>query len=255
MRSFFGKISPLILGVLLATPSSWADEMILVPAGSFKMPAYLDKVPRSVPAFWMDPQAVTNEQYKLFLKKNPEWQRSQILRLFADREYLEYWKNELDYGGPLFAESPVVRISWFAARAYCESHGKRLPTINEWEYVGLKPLKNKKDLKQVILEWYGEQASWPLPAARSKESNVIGLYNLHGLIWEWVEDFNSSLVTGESRGDTALDKNLFCGAGAAKAADPGDYAAFMRFAFRSSLQAKYTVRSLGFRCVKNRESL
>jgi formylglycine-generating enzyme required for sulfatase activity len=40
----------------------------------------------------------------------------------------------------------------------------------------------------------------------------------------------------------------FCGAGAATAADATDYATFMRYAFRSSLRASYTVRNLGFRC-------
>lgn len=229
--------------------------MIWIPAGSFKMPAYLDKKPRPVKAFWLDQYAVTNEQYKNFLITNPQWKKSQVKKIFADGEYLEYWSEDLNYGGTAFSRSPVVRVSWFAARAYCESQGKRLPTINEWEYVGLKPLRNNKDFKTIILEWYGEQAPWPLPSVASKEGNLAGVSGLHGLIWEWVEDFNSSLVTGESRADSSLDKDLFCGAGAAKAADPGDYAAFMRFAFRSSLQAKYTVRNLGFRCAKDKEAL
>ena len=83
--------------------------------------------------------------------------------------------------------------------------------------------------------------------------NVQGVYDMHGLIWEWVEDFNASIMTGESRADVALDRNLFCGGGSASAADPGDYAAFMRYAFRGSLQAKYTIRNLGFRCAKERK--
>ena len=71
---------------------------------------------------------------------------------------------------------------------------------------------------------------------------------MHGLVWEWVDDYNTALVTGESRGDSGLDRNLFCGSESVGSSDPKDYAAFMRFAFRSSLEAKYTVRNLGFRC-------
>jgi formylglycine-generating enzyme len=65
-------------------------------------------------------------------------------------------------------------------------------------------------------------------------------------------DFNSALVTGESRADAALERTLYCGSGAIGAADFEDYAAFMRYAFRSSLEAHYSVANLGFRGVRNR---
>ena len=56
---------------------------------------------------------------------------------------------------------------------------------------------------------------------------------------------------GESRGDSQLEKSLFCGAGAAASIDPSDYAAFMRYALRSSYRAHYTMTSLGFRCARD----
>ncbi|MFM6930225.1 MAG: formylglycine-generating enzyme family protein [Bdellovibrio sp.] len=242
------------LGMFLSAITVHADEMILIPAGSFKMPALLDKTERKVSSFYLDPHPVTNAQFAEFLKQNPQWQKSKIKRIFSDKNYLEYWRADLDYGDSSFAQAPVVRVSWYAARAYCDSLGKRLPTVNEWEYVGQLPFKDKKDLKSVILEWYGKSAEWPLPAVkRTHAPNVQGVYDMHGLIWEWVEDFNDSIMTGESRADVALDRNLFCGGGAASAADPGDYAAFMRYAFRGSLQAKYTVQNLGFRCANERK--
>ncbi|MFT6408028.1 MAG: sulfatase activating formylglycine-generating enzyme [Arenicella sp.] len=74
---------------------------------------------------------------------------------------------------------------------------------------------------------------------------------MHGVVWEMVRDFNTALVTGESRGDSSLDKQLFCGAGASSSVDPSDYAAFMRYALRSSYSASYTLSSLGFRCAKD----
>ncbi len=75
--------------------------------------------------------------------------------------------------------------------------------------------------------------------------------DLHGLVWEWTSDFNSALVTGDARGDTGLERQLFCGAGSLGASDRANYAAFMRFGFRSSLRAGYTVHNLGFRCAKD----
>jgi formylglycine-generating enzyme required for sulfatase activity len=59
------------------------------------------------------------------------------------------------------------------------------------------------------------------------------------------------MVTGESRADTGLERDLFCGAGALGAADTSDYAAFMRAALRSSLKANNTTTSLGFRCARD----
>ena len=53
-------------------------------------------------------------------------------------------------------------------------------------------------------------------------------------------------------GRSAGDQNaLFCGSGGARAIDPSDSATFMRYAFRSSLKARYTVRNLGFRCARD----
>jgi len=59
------------------------------------------------------------------------------------------------------------------------------------------------------------------------------------------------MVTGDARGDTGLDRQLFCGGGGQNAKDRGDFPAFMRFAFRSSLRAGYTVPNLGFRCASD----
>jgi len=199
----------MVLGMF---PSAFGSNkgMTLVPAGEFKMPAQLDKKPRKVGAFYLDTKPVTNSEYLEFVKNNPEWQKSKVKKIFVDKNYLGSWNADLDFGSPEMARSPVVQVSWYAARAYCESQDKRLATVDEWEYVGQMPFKDKKDLQTVILEWYGAKAPWPLPAVMSRAPNVLGIHDMHGLIWEWTEDFNSSMVTGESRADTALDRNLFC---------------------------------------------
>ncbi|HEU4431586.1 MAG TPA: formylglycine-generating enzyme family protein, partial [Myxococcota bacterium] len=49
---------------------------------------------------------------------------------------------------------------------------------------------------------------------------------------------------------TARD-DRFCGSGSEGASDPEDYATFMRFAFRESLEPSYALHHLGFRCAQD----
>jgi formylglycine-generating enzyme required for sulfatase activity len=93
-----------------------------------------------------------------------------------------------------------------------------------------------------------------LPSVGGGFRNLWGIEDLHGPVREWTLDFNSALVSGESRGDATLERTLFCGAGATNASDFGDYAAFMRFAYRASLEADYTTANLGFRCARDVDS-
>jgi len=214
--------------------------------------------PTNVPvnSFWLDVTPVTNEKFLAFVRANPRWQRSQVKRLFADENYLKLWAGDLNPGTNALPDQPVVWVSWFAARAYAQWQGKRLPTVAEWEVAaaaspvladGTKDAAFQRD----ILRWYSTAAPAVLPAVNSGPANFWGVRDLHGLVWEWVADFNSTTVTGDARGDTGLDRQLFCGAGAVGAKDVENFPAFMRYGFRSSLKADYTVHNLGFRCAKD----
>ena len=74
--------------------------------------------------------------------------------------------------------------------------------------------------------------------------------DLFGLVWEWTIDFNGTMIGDELRSSGTKDGDLFCGAGALGALDPANYATFMRFSFRASVEAAFAVGNLGFRCAK-----
>lgn len=241
-----------VMGVESPSGSSESKtSMADIPAGSY-IPLYTtDKTPRKVSAFRLDILSVTKRQFLAFVQAHPRWQRSKVTRLFADSSYLADWKSDADPGADL--DSPVTNISWFAARAYAIHLGKRLPTVDEWEFVARADATKKDATKDetytaVILNWYAARPVAPLPTPESFPPNIYGVRALHGLIWEWNQDFNNAMVTGESRGDSGIERNLFCAGGALNATDVRNYAAFMRYAFRSSLKGNYTTANLGFRC-------
>ena len=205
--------------------------------------------------FLLDESSVTNADFLAFVTANPKWRRSQISGLFADSSYLGHWTGDLEPGDKAPPHAPVVRISWFAARAYARWVGKRLPSTAEWEIAAAAGYtrpdgKNDAEFTRDLYAWLARPVPAILPDVTTAKSNFLGLRGLHGLVWEWVDDFNTAMVTGESRADSGLDRDLFCGAGSLGAKDTTDYAAFMRQALRSSLKANNTTTSLGFRCAQ-----
>ena len=240
-------------GLIVLTQTAWS-MLVFVKGGSF-IPLYGSvKKPVIISDFEIDEFPVTNKEFLTFVKANSEWQASKAKKIFVDKSYLNHWTNDLTLGPRSLSDAPVVNVSWFAAKAYCENRSLRIPTVNEWEYIASREIKGM-NISKLILDWYSQPTPEFLPSVHTGIKNIYGIAALHGLIWEWTLDFNSAMVTGESRGDSALDKSLYCGAGSAGAANPEDYAAFMRFAYRSSLKAKYTVNNLGFRCVKERGNI
>jgi len=206
--------------------------------------------------FCLDVEPVTNEQFLNFVRANPRWQRSQVKRLFADDNYLKHWAGDVEPGTNALPNQPVVFVSWFAAKAYAQWAGKRLPTLAEWEVAAAASPAHSDGAKDAafqrdIFRWYATPTPSALPSVGQGPANYWGVRDLHGLVWEWVSDFNSTTVSGDSRGDSGLDRQRFCGAGAVGARDVGDYPAFMRYAFRSSLKADYCVHNLGFRCAQD----
>jgi len=231
------------------------DGMRRIPAGVYRPLLRLPDEPRevAVPAFLLDGAPVTNGEFLEFVRANPRWRRSQARRLMADPGYLGHWRGDLDPGATEMAVRPVVNVSWFAAKAYAAWMGRRLPTTAEWERAaatGLTREEGQEDAAhlRIVLRWYSSPAPAELPAARSGPPNLHGVHDLHGLVWEWTQDFNAALVTGDARGDPGMERQLFCGAGAQSALDRSDFPAFMRSGLRSSLKAAYTLPHLGFRC-------
>jgi formylglycine-generating enzyme required for sulfatase activity len=242
-------------GAVMAPARSLPAGMVLIPAGKYESPYQAANGPKSIPVdeFYLDALPVTNADFLAFVRGEPKWRRSQVSPLFADTGYLGNWKGDLELGAGAPPDSPVVLVSWFAARAYARWRGCRLPTTAEWERAaaaGFTTEAGARDpaYRKAVLAWFASPAPTPLPAVGSGRANIYGAKDLIDLAWEWVDDFNSALLAGASGSDSPLDRNLFCAASGAGVRSFSDYPAFMRMGFRSSLRASYVMPNLGFRC-------
>lgn len=251
--------------MMLASSYAWGqdgiatDAMAKITAGEYR-PLYLsaDSPLVRVSTFLLDKRPVTNREFLQFTLAYPTWQRGIAPSLFVEDAYLSHW---VELNSPLIPKSedlnkPVIFVSWYAAQAYCQAQQKRLPSVAEWEYVAQashtqQDGSQESGYHQKILDWYAKAAKLPPTEVGQDAPNYWGVHNMHGLIWEWTEDFNANLISGESRDDSSVNKDLYCASGVAGAVNPSDYAAFMRYGFRSSLNAKFTLGSLGFRCARD----
>ncbi|MDI1315021.1 SUMF1/EgtB/PvdO family nonheme iron enzyme [Prosthecobacter sp.] len=244
------------LSILQAAAPQPPPHMVFISGGDYKPLYAKESKSRKTQSFFMAVAQVTNGEFLQFVKAHPEWQKSKVRRSLADANYLSNWAGDLELGDKAPGNAPVTYVSWFAAKACCEAQGKRLPTQDEWEFVARADATNQDAstdpayLRQ-LLEWYSKPATSALEDVHTGTQNVYGLRGMHGLVWEWVQDFNSTLLVGDSRGDGSLERKLFCGAGALLATDVTNYAAFMRYALRSSLKGAYCVGSLGFRAAQS----
>ena len=218
------------------------------------LPTGTDSKAIKVAPFHLDRTPVTNAEFLEFVRTHEEWRRNRVVAIFADEQYLHSWSGPLTPGPAAQPLQPVTSVSWFAARAYCESRGKRLPSWYEWEFAAAADEHTadaRRDVawQQRILAWYSHPSTVPLSRVASEPSNVYGVYDLHGLVWEWVDDFNALMISGDDRARGDSDVLKFCGAGALALENREEYAVAMRIALLSSLQARDTTNNLGFRCV------
>jgi formylglycine-generating enzyme required for sulfatase activity len=100
---------------------------------------------------------------------------------------------------------PVEKVSWNDAQAFIQKlnqqTGKnyRLPTEAEWEYAARSGGKNEKysggnDLDSVA--WYDSNSGKKTHPVGTKQPNGLGIYDMSGNVWEWVNDWYGSYSSG-----------------------------------------------------------
>ena len=246
------------------------DGMVLIPAGAFEMGSHTGKNNERpvhtvyLDAFYMDIYEVTNAQYKAFIDANPEWQKDNIAPEYHDGVYLRLWEgNDYPEGK---ANHPVIYVSWYAAMAYAEWAGKRLPTEAEWEKAARGGLVGKPypsgDTLDTSLANYTRDFNAPI-AVGQYPPNGYGLYDMAGNVSEWcLDEYDSNFYATSprenpvSKGTRQAIINDFKKVQKKKRGIRGgcwsDNGLFLRVAYRNWGLQNYTSVFRGFRCVKDK---
>jgi formylglycine-generating enzyme len=228
-----------------------------LPGGEFEsVLKYDDNAGRvHVAPFAMMTMPVTNADFLAFVRAHPQWRRDAVSAVFAESRYLSHWSAPTQLGAYALPRQPVVWVSWFAAHAYCKAQRAHLPTWSQWEYAAAaderrRDARGDPAWRERMLSWYSQPSKRALQSVGTQPPNAYGVSDLHGLVWEWTDDFSALLVSADNRDQGDPDRLKFCGAGALSINDRENYAVLMRVALLSSLDGADATANLGFRCAR-----
>ena len=223
-------------------------EMVVVPAGSYLMgSAVLDVA--SNPKAWQ-PNTDELPQHNVFLKSfglgKYEVTQDQWFAVMGS-------VPSFNRGGTL----PVETVSWNDVQKFIaklnEKTGQnyRLPTESEWEYAARAGSStafsfgdDPAQLDQYA--WYSDNSGKKAHPVGEKVPNKFGLYDMHGNVWEWVQDCYAPTYVAAPADGSAVPERPGCervirdGSGV-------DFPKSLRAAERYKNNPDYSNGNLGFR--------
>ena len=161
-------------------------EMVLIPAGKFMMGSPASQIGRKsdetqyevtlTKPFYMGKYEVTQEQWQAVMGDNPSLAKG--------------------------AKLPVNKLSWndcqqFINKLNAKSNGGyRLPTEAEWEYACRAGTITAYSYGDSLTKSDASIEGGSIKLVGSYTPNAFGLYDLHGNVWEWCEDWYGDYPAG-----------------------------------------------------------
>ena len=186
----------------MGVTNSIGMKLRLIPAGEFMMGSPATESDRRdnetqhrvsiTKPFYMGVTEVTQEQYQKVMVTNPS-----------------------QFKGP---QNPVEKVSWADAVEFCRKlsalpaektagHVYRLPTEAEWEYAccsGTATAYSFGDDASRLGDygWFGSNSGSKTHPVGEKKPNAWGLYDMHGNVWEWCQDWHGDYPSGSATDPT-----------------------------------------------------
>jgi formylglycine-generating enzyme required for sulfatase activity len=228
-------------------------EMLLVDAGTFQQGdihgvGSSDELPLrdvTINTFLIGKTEVTFEEYDRF-----------VVATGGESPIDEGWGR---------GHRPVINVSWDDATEYAEwlskATGKRyrFPTESEWEYAARSGGKEERwsgtSDGKLLAEYavYYENSQNRTAPVGEKKSNGLGLYDMSGNVWEWVEDcWHGNYKGAPEDGSAWLDAGgADCGLRVIRGGSGSGDPEFVRSSVRSRNTAGTRYNFIGFRLAQD----
>jgi formylglycine-generating enzyme required for sulfatase activity len=216
-------------------------KFVLIPAGEFEMgseealteqPVHRVKIPNP---FYLGTYPVTQREWKAVMGTDPA-----------------YFKGEA---------RPVESVSWNDVQEFIKNLNARegtatyrLPTEAEWEYACRAGTATRYSFGESASNlneyaWYSANSGSQTHPVGQKKPNHWGLHDMHGNVYEWVQDTWHSTYTGAPRDGSAWE-----GSGAVRVIRDGGWcsdAGNCRSTYRFGYDQSYRNFNLGFRLLRD----
>jgi formylglycine-generating enzyme required for sulfatase activity len=240
--------------------------MVYVPPGTFLMgstsydpDAFDDEFPQhevNLDGYWIDKTEVTNTMFAIFLNEEGNQSEDGVMWFDSDDKDSRIWNSNGEWEAMReYARHPVVDVSWYGAKAYCQWVGRRLPTEAEWEKAArgedgrIYPWGNR--LSDCVLANYHDCKGGTGDVGLHPDGvSPYGALDMVGNVWEWVVDWYS-LDYFES---SPLDNPQGPSSGSSHVGRGGSWYSnpiYLRAATRRSYTQRRTVDDTGFRCARD----
>ena len=181
-------------------------EMLLVPPGTFNMgcspsnqfscnsnenPVHAVTLTN---AFYIGRYEVTQAQWTARMGSNPSWFQGASAQVPAAQ----------------VPNRPIEEVSWNMILGFLSATGLRLPTEAEWEYAYRAgtttafhsmpgfPNGTNDDNQAENIAWFGSNSASQTRPVGGKAANALGLHDMSGNVWEWVNDWYSGTYYASS---------------------------------------------------------